>query len=74
MHHKIVIIFSSQMDKNGCNSDFCVNDRTTEGNTFKTIFDAVIFEELINQPSRIMGDARFCTDHIFPRYAQVALT
>ena len=53
-------------DTNGRNSEFWANDKTTpEGRALKAMFDTLLFDQLIDEPTRIMGDTKSCIDHIF---------
>ena len=53
-------------DTNGRSSHFWSQDKTTtEGRAIKAMFDSLLFDQLINQPTHIMGDSKSCIDHIF---------
>ncbi len=42
---------------NGRNREFCVDDITTiEGRVLKSMFDTLLFDELIHEPTRIVNN------------------
>ncbi len=51
---------------NGCNKEFWVDDRTTiEGRALKSMFDTLLFDELIHEPTHIANNSLPCIDHIY---------
>ncbi len=53
-------------DSNCRNSLFWSEDKTTtECRAIKTMFDSFLFDQLIDQPTRIMGVSKSCIDHTF---------
>ncbi len=53
-------------DTNCRNSLFWSEDKTTiEGRAIKAMFDSLLFDQLIDQPTHIIGISKSCIDHIF---------
>ncbi len=53
-------------DTNCRNSLFWSEDKTTtEGRAIKAMFDSLLFDQLIDQPTHIMCVSKSCIDHIF---------
>ncbi len=53
-------------DINCQNSLFWLEDKTTtEGRAIKAMFDSLLFDQLIYQPTHIMGVSKSCIGHIF---------
>ncbi len=53
-------------DKNCRDSLFWSEDKTiTEGRAIKAMFDSLLFDQLIDQPTHIICVSKLCNDHIF---------
>ena len=53
-------------DTNGRNSDFWEFDHSTlEGRALKSWIDTSGFDQLINEPTRIVNESKSCIDHVF---------